>query len=104
MKKATAQDLYDALSYRDWKTKREIILELEKKGLEVSHYFNANAYSHLHEWEDGGLVRSQERQISEERLRIRGGIPLREYLRISTGIPERLQERSGGLEESLVKA
>ncbi|MEK6901786.1 MAG: hypothetical protein AABX37_05560 [Nanoarchaeota archaeon] len=50
-----------------------------------------------------GLIRSRERVLSEERLRIRGRIPQREYLRISTGIPVKLQERMGGLEESLVK-
>ena len=81
-----------------------MITDLEKRNLKMSSYFKANVYSYLHEWEDEGLVRSQERHISEERLRIRGGIPVREYLRISTGVPERLQEKVGGLEESLAKA
>ncbi len=104
MRKATLQDLYDTLSYRDWKTKPEMIAELGQKGLNVSGYFAANARSYLQEWEREKLISSREREISAERLHMRRGIPLSEYRRISTGIPEKLQERAGGLEESLVKA
>lgn len=103
MTKATAQDLYDTLSYKVWKSGLEMIQELKDSGKKVSGYFNANKYIYLSEWEMEGLIRSRERALSEERLRIRRRIPQREYLRISTGIPVKLQERMGGLEESLVK-
>lgn len=104
MKKATVQDLYDTLSYQVWKSGREMIRELRESGLGVSGYFNATKYEHLAEWEEKGLIRSRERLLTERQLQIRAGIPKREYLRISTGIPVKLQERLGGLEESLVKA
>lgn len=104
MKRATPRDLYDTLSYKVWKSGLEMIKELENNELKVSGWLKGNKYVHLAEWEDERLVRSWERELSEERLRIRGGNPLREYLRISTGTPEKLQEKVSGLEESLSKA
>jgi len=71
MKKATLQDLYDTLSYRDWKTGLQMIQELKDSGKKVSGYFNANKYIYLAQWEDEGLIRSREKELSEERLLIR---------------------------------
>ncbi|MEK6901785.1 MAG: hypothetical protein AABX37_05555 [Nanoarchaeota archaeon] len=41
-KRATLQDLYDALSYKVWKSGLEMIQELKDSGKKVSGYFNAN--------------------------------------------------------------
>src|SRR3989344_791210 len=98
--KATLDDLYNTLSYQVWKTGLEIKAELQASGKRLGFWMSGGIYAYLHEWEDEGLITSRERDISEELLRIRSGIPQREYKRISTGSPERLQR--GGLERELV--
>jgi len=88
-RKATLCDLYNTLSYREWKTEPELIEELEKQGMKAGHF----------RWEQQGYITSRERELSM----VAAALKLREYLRVSTGIPEKIIEKYTCL-ENLVAA
>ncbi|MBS3167880.1 hypothetical protein J4216_02040 [Candidatus Woesearchaeota archaeon] len=100
--KATYEDLYHALSYREWKTVNSILDELDSKGLSTKHMRRtyAGVYQTLVEWVDEGLVRDRKGTIKRDLDGKTIEIPIYEYLRVSTGIPEKLK-KEGALESKL---
>ncbi|MBS3152510.1 hypothetical protein J4230_03820 [Candidatus Woesearchaeota archaeon] len=97
-RKATLCDLYNTLSYREWKTEPELIEELEKQGMKAGH-FRGTMYINFYQWEQQGYITSRERELSM----VAAALKLREYLRVSTGIPEKIIEKYTCL-ENLVAA
>tara|TARA_Y100000310_G_scaffold345580_1_gene466870 strand:- start:1017 stop:1298 length:282 start_codon:yes stop_codon:yes gene_type:complete len=91
MEKADPMDLYHTLSYTEWKTGSELLEALSDTGMSTN-YVNRSIFFHLYQWEELGLISSR---LREETRR-------REYLRISTGEPEKLMNKLGELERKLI--
>lgn len=105
MSNITEADVYHTLSYHLWKSGREIRDELrEVKGLvnpleaETTFQFvretfrdvnNAGLYVHLSNLEDQGFAERRERELTAEKLALRGGYPQYEYRLTATGILNR---------------
>ena len=99
-KKATYADLYETFSQTVWKTGLELLREIEEQDKKVGH-LKGVMYVQFNRWEDEGYIRSRKRELTSEMIERGLTLHQREYLRISSGIPEELEGNSG-LEACLV--
>jgi hypothetical protein len=100
MKTATYMEFYESLSFTVWKTGLEVMKELAGQEMKVGH-FRGIMYVQLSRWEEAVLIQSRLRNPTDERRPTDSPPRQREYLRISTGTPEKLLEDQSGLEDCL---
>jgi len=93
--KATKDDLYNQLSYHDWKYGMQMLKELETKGLRARH-MRGVMYVHLQLWGEQGLVESRLEDLEGATHRM----PRRQY-RKKPGGKKVVDEEVGGLEMNL---
>ncbi len=92
----TEEEVYESLSHTEWKTGLELTDEIRKVRLERQPYAAMldSIYPALRSLERSDLVERRERQLSEERAKIRGNRPQHEFRRKPGG--KRTKEEKGG--------
>lgn len=127
MVRVTETDVYHTLSYHVWKSGLEIKKELRtmkgitdhldtlegKSTLRILYEIlfkdrdldPGMVYIHLHHLEEQGFAEDRIRQINPEELRMRSGLPQREYRLTSNGIRNRhkYEGKQVGVLESILK-
>lgn len=91
----TEDEVYESLSYTEWKTGLELTDEIRQLRLKQQPYaaMLGSVYPTLRSLEVSDLVERRERQISEEKRRVRGNLPQHEFRRKPGG--KRIREEKG---------